>query len=103
MSHDGGETHKSYQLEHHHSALHLIQNIRDEAHRFAISAHRRRREKSSRYSNLNDVPGIGPKRKKQLLQHFGGLRGLQQATVEELMHVQGISGSLARIIFEYFH
>ncbi len=79
-------------------AAHLIQQIRDEAHRFAITGHRQRRSKARTTSALQDIPGIGPKRRRELLQHFGGLQGLRQAGVEEVMQVPGISAELAERI-----
>jgi len=82
----------------HHPASHLVQQIRDEAHRFAISAHRRRREKRAQASPLEQVPGIGPQRRQKLLQHFGGLQGLVKAEPEELARVPGISTQLAERI-----
>lgn len=81
-------------------ALHLIQQIRDEAHRFAITAHRKKREKARSTSKLEDIPGIGAKRRKQLLQQFGGLQELKRASVEDIANVQGISLSLAQKIFD---
>jgi excinuclease ABC subunit C len=87
----------------HRPAALLIQQIRDEAHRFAISGHRARRGKQQTQSVLDDVAGIGPKRRKALLQNFGGLRGLERAGVEELMRVEGISRALAQRIYEKLH
>ncbi len=84
-------------------ALHLLQHIRDEAHRFAITGHRQRRGKRRRESALESVPGIGPVRRKSLLQRFGGLQGIRRAGVEDLTRVPGISRSLAQRIYETFH
>lgn len=85
------------------SALHLIQHIRDEAHRFAIAGHRARREKKTQISILDEIPGIGPRRRQVLLKQFGGLRGLQRATQEELGRISGISRELAERIYQYLH
>lgn len=79
-------------------AAHLIQQIRDEAHRFAITGHRQRRSKAKNASALEEIPGIGPKRRRELLQHFGGLQGLRQAGVQEVMQVPGINEQLAERI-----
>jgi excinuclease ABC subunit C len=84
-------------------ALHIIQMIRDEAHRFAITAHRKKRAKSSLTSSLESIEGIGAKRRRDLLRHFGGLQGLRQAGIADLMRVPGISAELAKRIFDYFH
>ena len=81
----------------------LIQNIRDEAHRFAIAGHRGRRAKVRRKSVLEEIPGLGPKRRKLLLTHFGGLQGLQQAATADIAAVPGISDQLADIIYETLH
>jgi excinuclease ABC subunit C len=79
-------------------ALFLVQRVRDEAHRFAVTFHRQRRAKSSLKSSLDDVPGVGPKRRKSLIRHFGSLRAVKEATVEEIASVEGISTSLAEQI-----
>lgn len=84
-------------------ALHLLQHIRDEAHRFAITAHRKKRQKSRLESTLEDIEGVGPKRRQALLHRFGGMRDLAKASVEEIAKVQGVSLSLAQKIYEYFH
>lgn len=82
------------------AALHLIQQIRDEAHRFAITAHRQARGRARNRSSLEDVPGIGAKRRQRVLQHFGGLQGLSRASVEDLQKVPGISRDLAQVLFD---
>jgi excinuclease ABC subunit C len=83
--------------------LHLIQYIRDEAHRFAISGHRNRRAKIRRTSTLEAIPGIGAKRRRELLRYFGGIQALNRASLDELTKVPGISQSLAERIFEVLH
>ncbi|MDP1602346.1 MAG: excinuclease ABC subunit UvrC [Legionella sp.] len=84
-------------------ALHLLQHIRDEAHRFAITAHRKKRQKASFDSSLETIPGVGPKRRHALLQRFGGMRELAKAPIEEIAKVGGISAELASRIFQHFH
>ncbi|MCW4629584.1 MULTISPECIES: excinuclease ABC subunit UvrC [Marinomonas] len=85
------------------AALHLIQHIRDEAHRFAVKSHRRRRDKKRRHSVLEDIPGIGPNRRKELLTAFGGYQELLSASQEDIAKVKGISVKKAEEIYLHLH
>jgi len=85
------------------SALLLIQHIRDEAHRFAITGHRQRRAKAKRESILETIPGLGPKRRQLLLKQFGGLQGISNAGIDALSGIDGISKQLAQRIYDNFH
>ena len=85
------------------SALLLIQHIRDEAHRFAISGHRQRRGKAKKQSALEDIIGLGPKRRQLLLKQFGGLQGISSAGVDALASIEGVSRQLAQRIYDTFH
>ena len=87
----------------HSAALHLVQQLRDEAHRFAITGHRRRRAKRRRESVLEEIPGIGPRRRQGLLRHFGGWQGVRDASIRELGRAPGIGQELAQAIHEHLH
>ncbi len=91
------------QLPAEHPALHLIQEIRDEAHRFAVSGHRMQRGKTRKTSRLDDIDGIGPKRRKALIARFGGLQGIVGAGIDQLSAVPGISRELAEKIYAALH
>ena len=97
------DNNSNIQLEEHSLALHLIQQIRDEAHRFAITSHRKRRNKKRTLSPLENIEGLGPKRRQNLLKYFGGIRGVSKAGEEELAKVPGISKNLAKVIYQEMH
>lgn len=94
---------KEVALDSDNSALHLIQHIRDEAHRFAITNHRHKRETNKHSSVLEDIEGVGAKRRQALLKRFGGLKNLRQASLEEIKKVPGINSALAEKIYAYIH
>lgn len=97
------EPHNELVLPGHSPALHLIQHIRDEAHRFAITGHRQRRGKTRNTSTLEGIAGVGPKRRRELLKHFGGLHELTRASGAEIAKVPGISKKLAEQIYAALH
>ena len=86
-------------LAEHSMALHLIQQIRDEAHRFAITGHKQRRDKKRRTSALEGIPGVGPTRRRDLLKHFGGIVEVKKASVADLMRVENINKKVAEAIY----
>lgn len=98
-----GDTGRESQLRGDNPALHLIQQIRDEAHRFAITGHRARRAKARKSSLLEGIPGVGAKRRRELLRHFGSAGGVANASVAELKKVGGVSDSLAQTIYDHLH
>lgn len=97
------DPHNELVLPGHSPALHLIQQIRDEAHRFAITGHRQRRGKARNTSTLEGIEGVGPKRRRELLKHFGGLQELKRASLAEVAKVPGISKKLAEQIYAALH
>ncbi|MEH6564284.1 MAG: excinuclease ABC subunit UvrC [Halopseudomonas sp.] len=97
------DPHNELVLPGHSPALHLIQHIRDEAHRFAITGHRARRGKARTTSSLEGIAGVGPKRRRELLKHFGGLQELKRASAAEVAKVPGVSKKLAEQIYAALH
>ena len=91
------------QLSEDHKALHLIQQVRDEAHRFAITKHRAKRDKKRGSSVLEVIPGLGPKRRRDLLTHFGGIQGVLKASERDLQLVPGLGSVMARMIYKVLH
>jgi excinuclease ABC subunit C len=83
--------------------LYFVERLRDEAHRFAVGSHRQRRQRSLREAGLQEIPGIGPTRKRALLHHFGTLKAIERASLADLAHVPGISAETARKIYDFFH
>jgi len=99
--HQSGKS--AFSLEPNDPLLHYLQRLRDEAHRFAIETHRARRFKSLTRSILDEIPAVGPKRKKELLFHFGSARAVARAGLRDLELVDGISKNLAKQIYHHFH
>jgi len=85
------------------SALHLIQRVRDEAHRFAIAGHRRKRAKRHNQSILETIPGLGPVKRRELLKQFGGLQGILRAGIDDFAQIRGLGRDLAQVIYEHLH
>jgi excinuclease ABC subunit C len=84
-------------------ALYFIQRLRDEAHRFAIGTHRARRKKDTMTNPLDEIAGIGPSRKRALLLHFGTVKAIQRARLEELMGAPGVNAATAKAVHDHFH
>jgi excinuclease ABC subunit C len=84
-------------------ALHLIQRVRDEAHRFAIAGHRRKRAKRHNQSILETIPGLGPVKRRELLKQFGGLQGILRAGIDDFIQIRGLGRELAQVIYEHLH
>ena len=83
--------------------LYFVERLRDEAHRFAVSSHRARRRRDIREAGLQEIPGIGPTRKRALLHHFGTLKAIERASLADLSQVPGINEETARKIHDFFH
>lgn len=98
-----GGSYETIPMESDSPGLHLIQHIRDESHRFAISGHRNRRQKVKKTSTLEGISGVGPKKRQALLKYSGGLQGLKKASKQEISKVPGISEDLAEIIYDHLH
>ncbi|MEO0359356.1 MAG: helix-hairpin-helix domain-containing protein, partial [Pseudomonadota bacterium] len=90
-------------LRHNDPVLYFIQRLRDEAHRFAIGTHRAKRAKSQLKNPLDDIEGVGPKRKKALMVHFGSAKAVSNANLADLKAVDGVSAAMAQTIYDYFH
>jgi len=98
---DGGR--KTIPMDSDAPALHLIQHIRDESHRFAIAGHRNKRQKQRTQSLLEEIDGVGSKRRQTLLKYLGGMQGVKAANIEQLKKVPGISPDMAEKIFNHLH
>ena len=92
-----------FMMEPRNPVLYYLQRLRDEVHRYAIGSHRARRTKAIGVNPLDEVPGVGPGRKRALLQHFGSARAVSRAGLSDLAAVEGISDNLARTIYDFFH
>jgi excinuclease ABC subunit C len=98
-----GHSHEELEMAADSPALHLIQHIRDESHRFAITGHRQRRDKARKQSSLESIAGVGPKRRQAILTYLGGLQEVKKASVDDLARVPGISHELAQKIYDTLH
>ena len=94
---------KTINLDSHSPALHLIQHIRDESHRFAIAGHRNKRQKQRNQSVLEEISGVGLKRRQAVLKYLGGIQGVLAANIEQLNKVPGISPTIAEKIYNHLH
>jgi excinuclease ABC subunit C len=94
---------RPFALPHRDPTLYFVQRLRDEAHRFAIGAHRARRAAATTRTPLDDAPGIGPARKRALLAHFGSAKAVSRAGVEDLVKVEGINLKTAESLYAFFH
>ena len=103
LSEDDKSTASPFQLPPRDPVLYFLQRLRDEAHRFAISAHRAGRSKALVTSELDEIAGIGPGRKRALLNHFGSARGVKQAGLADLEAAPGVSREIARRVYAFFH
>jgi excinuclease ABC subunit C len=95
--------HESFKLKPRDPVLYFVQRLRDEAHRFAVGSHRLRRRRDIREAGLQEIPGVGPSRKRALLHHFGTLKAIERAAMSDLAEVPGISAETARKIYDFFH
>ena len=94
---------ESFSLPYRSAIAFYLQTIRDEAHRFAIGTHRKKRSKSMMYSKLDDIEGIGPKKKRDLLNYFGSVEAIKNASIKDITKVDGINKKTAENIYKYFH
>jgi excinuclease ABC subunit C len=94
---------EAFKLKPRDPVLYFVQRLRDEAHRFAVGSHRTRRRKDIRESGLQEIPGVGPARKRALLQHFGTLKAIERASPADLAKVEGVSAEMAKKIYDFFH
>ena len=85
------------------ASLYLIKQVRDESHRFAITFHRELRDKAMTVSVLDDVPGVGPKRKRAIMKRFGSMRRLREASLDDIAAVEGVPADVARAVFDAVH
>jgi excinuclease ABC subunit C len=96
-------TREPFRLKPRDPVLYFVERLRDEAHRFAIGSHRQKRKKDIREAGLQEIPGVGPARKRALLHHFGTLKAVERASMSDLERVPGINAEIARKIYDFFH